>query len=112
MFPVICGECDWRAHDWLRATQAPNESNPLSQLSEARRDSVFRQLATDIAEELSRVALAELPKPDQPLSSDQVYLDKFPLTRTTGLREEKLIGREQELALLDLAFTQPHTAIV
>ena len=41
-----------------------------------------------------------------------IYLDKFPLTRGPGLRAEKLIGREQELALLDLAFAQPHTAIV
>ena len=112
VFPVICEDCDWRAHDWLRATQAPNESRPLSQLDEAAQDRVFRKLATDIAVELSRVALAELPKPDQPLSADRIYLDKFPLTRSSGLREEKLIGREQELALLDLAFAQPHTAIV
>lgn len=33
VFPVICEECDWRAHDWLRATQAPNESNRLAQLA-------------------------------------------------------------------------------
>jgi tetratricopeptide (TPR) repeat protein len=112
VFPLICEECDWRAHDWLRATQAPNESNPLSQLSEAAQDSIFRQLATNIADALSRVALADLPKPDQPLPHDHLYLDKFPLTRTSGQREEKLIGREQELALLDLAFAQPHTAIV
>ena len=24
VFPVICEECDWRTHDWLRATQAPH----------------------------------------------------------------------------------------
>src|SRR5678816_1467781 len=23
VFPVVCEECNWRAHDWLRATQAP-----------------------------------------------------------------------------------------
>jgi hypothetical protein len=112
VFPVVCEECDWKAHDWLRATQAPNESNPLSLLSEAAQDRVFRKLATDIAEDLSRAALAELPKPDLPPLPDHIYLDKFPLTRSTGPREEKLIGREQELALLDLAFAQPHTAIV
>src|SRR5262249_2265858 len=44
--------------------------------------------------------------------SDRIYLDKFPLTRGPGLREERLIGREQELALLDLAFAHSHTAIV
>ena len=26
IFPVVCDPCDWKAHDWLRATQAPNQS--------------------------------------------------------------------------------------
>jgi hypothetical protein len=112
VFPVVCEDCNWRAHDWLRATQAPNESRSLSQLAKPAQNQVFRKLAADIASELSRTALAELATSDQPLTPDHVYLDKFLLTRGTSLREEKLIGREQELALLDLAFVQPHTAIV
>ena len=122
VFPVVCEPCNWKAHDWLRAIQAPNESNPLSQLSQAAQDQVFCKLATDIANELSRVALAELCYPLSPvggevqgktaISSVSTYLDKFPLTRGPGLHEDKLIGREQELALLDLAFAQSHTAIV
>lgn len=136
VFPVVCEECNWRAHDWLRATQAPNESNPVAQLSESAQDRVFRKLATSIAENLSHLALAELnsPSPLAEISSPspprkggegrgeearltagmlenrggvdsdaRTYLDKFPLTWGASLREEKLIGREQELALLDLA---------
>jgi len=112
VFPVICEPCNWKVHDWLRATQAPNESTPLSQLSEAAQDSVFRKLATDIAEKLSHVALAELPKRTGTPTSARIYLDKFPFTCSNGKHGEALIGREQELALLDLAFAQPHTAIV
>lgn len=112
IFPVVCEECNWREHDWLRATQSLNESNPLSQLNESAQDRVFRKLATDVAEELSRASLAEIIKPDQAPSPDHIYLDKFPITHSPGLREEMLIGREQELALLDLAFTQSQTAIV
>jgi tetratricopeptide (TPR) repeat protein len=112
VFPIVCEPCNWRAHDWLRLIQMPNASNPLSQLSEAARDRVFRQLATEIADQLSRTALSELPKSDELLPPVRTYLDNFPLSRGTGLREEKLIGREQELALLDLAFAQPHTAII
>ncbi|MBL9151875.1 MAG: toll/interleukin-1 receptor domain-containing protein [Verrucomicrobiales bacterium] len=112
VFPVICEDCDWRLHDWLQATQAPNGSNPLSVLQSEAQERVFRQLATAIAEELSRIALGELPADAPPPSDDRIYLDQFPLTRGPSLREEKLIGREQELALLDLAFAQPHTAIV
>jgi len=104
VFPVICEQCEWRAHDWLRATQAPNNSNPLSLLTPVEQERVFRQLATDIANELSRRALAEHSALRVPHSEFKSFLDKFPLTRGPGLREEKLIGREQELALLDLAF--------
>ena len=35
IFPVVCEDCNWKVHDWLRATQAPNNSNPLSQLPDA-----------------------------------------------------------------------------
>jgi hypothetical protein len=107
------------AHDWLRATQAPNESRPLAQLTEPAQEHLLRQLATYIAKDLSGIALAELSPPSSHGGESGVtgefesrtYLDKFPLTRSAGPREEKLIGREQELALLDLAFAQPHTAI-
>ena len=54
VFPVVCEECDWRAHDWLRATQAPNGSNPIATLKPEAQERIFRQLATDIAEQLSR----------------------------------------------------------
>jgi tetratricopeptide (TPR) repeat protein len=112
VFPVICEPCDWRAHDWLRATQAPNASNPLCDLKPEAQERAFRQLATAIATELSRLALVGLSALPPSPSAPKTYLDRFPLTRGPGLREEKLIGREQELALLDLAFAQPHTAIV
>jgi tetratricopeptide (TPR) repeat protein len=111
IFPVICEPCEWKSHEWLRATQAPNNSNPLSELSPAAQEQIFRKLATDIAEELSRVALTKLSRPEQAPTPATVYLDKFPLSKVGG-QPEKLIGREQELALLDLAFSQPHTAIV
>lgn len=112
VFPVVCEPCNWRAHDWLRATQAPNASNPLSELQSEAQDRVFRGLNTAIAEELSRDTFADLPKSAEPVPDKHIYLDRFPLTRSSGLRGEKLIGREQELALLDLVFAQPRTAIV
>lgn len=109
VFPIVCEDCNWREHDWLRATQASNNSNPLSGLSATAQDQIFRQVGTEIARELSRKALS-VTLPVGPTT--QTYLDRFPLTRCPGLREERLIGREAELALLDLALSQPHTAIV
>ncbi len=111
VFPVVCEECGWKSHDWLRATQAPNESKPLVQLSTVSQDRVLRQLATDIATALSELALSEL-FPRAGGGETRTYLETFLLTHGTGQREETLIGREQELALLDFALAQPKTAIV
>jgi tetratricopeptide (TPR) repeat protein len=112
VLPVICETCDWRAHDWLRAIQAPNKAKPISDLLDPERDRVFRDIATTIAEELSRAAVANLPQPERPLPAEQVYLDRFPLTYGQGVRQERLIGRQQELTLLDLAFAEAHTTVV
>jgi tetratricopeptide (TPR) repeat protein len=114
--PILCEPCGWPQNEWLASLQikprVQTDPTPLATFSEAEAVCVLRQLATDIAEEISRAALVDLPIPDQPPPPAHVYLDKFPLTRGPGQREERLIGREQELALLDLAFAQPHTAVV
>lgn len=115
VFPVVCEPCLWKEREeskWLHAIQSPAGAEALSGFSESIAERHLRALATAIAEELSRVAIAESSALPVPTSEFKTYLDKFPLTRGPGLREEKLIGREQELALLDLAFAQPHTAIV
>jgi len=117
--PILCEKCAWEANPWLASLQIkPREQAtpvPLVSLSPTNRDHVLRQLGTEIAVELGDAALAEysaLRTPESALGEAKTFLDKFPLTRSTGLREEELIGREQELALLDLAYAQPHTAIV
>ncbi len=109
--PVVCEKCNWKEQAWLAATQSPNWTDPLSEMPQSSQRIVLRKVATDIAEEFGRVALQELDG-NKALQSATVYLEKFPLTHGPGLREEKLIGREQELALLDLAFAQPQIAIV
>jgi tetratricopeptide (TPR) repeat protein len=111
VIPIICEDCDWLSHDWLCANQAPNESKPLSGLCDFERDRVFRKVAADIAEEFSRIALADIAQSDRKLSVDRIYLDKLPPFGSSGLKAEQLIGREQELALLDLAYAQTGTAI-
>jgi tetratricopeptide (TPR) repeat protein len=122
VFPVVCEPCRWKEQEqsrWLDAIQSPAGAEALSSFPDAIADRHLRDLATAIAQELSRVALHSLSASDVERArmrgalETKTYLDKFPLTPSTGKREEKLIGREQELALLDLAFAaQPHTAIV
>ena len=116
VIPILCkgdrNECPWHAHKWFARLQIkPSRlaSGPVA-LEKLPNDAgvELRHIATEIAEHISRIALAEmraeLSKSEQPSQPARTYLDKFPLTRGPGLREEKLIGREQELALLDLAF--------
>src|SRR5262245_17035214 len=79
IFPVVCEPCEWKAHAWLRATQAPNESRPLSELVSEKRDAVFRQLATEIAQRLGRGALAGMPGGGTSTKPVPEYCEKFPL---------------------------------
>jgi len=116
VIPVNCG-CEakeYENHDWIKKLQIrPFEAKPLSTITDdAELKRVLCHLATEIAEELGRSALAQIPSAVQAPGEVREYLDKFPLTRSPSLREEKLTGREQELALLDLAFAQPHTTII
>jgi tetratricopeptide (TPR) repeat protein len=108
VIPILCEPCPWKEHEWLPQVQIhPFEAKPLSELPEADADRVLRDLATEIAEQLSGLALAKLPEPDQPLPSDRIYRMKLPDTRAV-----QLIGRAQETALLNLAFAHPQTAIL
>lgn len=114
--PILCEECDWPGNKWVASLQikprVQTDPTPLATLSTRDCDSALRKLATEIAEQISHATLAELAGRDAPPSSSRIYLDKFPLTGGPRSHEERLIGREQELALLDLAFAQSQMAIV
>lgn len=113
--PILCERCDWEADPWLASLQikprVQTNPAPLATLPKTDADQALRRMTLEIAEEMSLVALTKLSRSGQPPPPVKIYLDKFPLTRCSGLREDRLIGREQELALLDLVFAQPHTAI-
>lgn len=112
VIPIICEPCDWRKHEWLRATQSPNESRPLCQLDETSQHNLFRKLATKIADEMRRLALPRVSGPAQPPSGEHIFLEKLPVSQGPSLLKETLIGREQESVLLDLALADTETAIV
>ena len=113
--PILCEKCNWKDNDWLASLQikprVATDPTPLAALSERELNSALSAIATEIAEQISHMVLTALSTPDKSPSPDDIYLDKFPLTSGAGVQKEKLIGREQELALLDLAFAQGQTAI-
>lgn len=117
IFPIVCEPCAWKEREpsqWLSAIQSPAGAEPLSGLEGADVGGHLRDLANGVARELGTRALQRASVGYQSRTEARVYLDKFPLTRGPGLREEKLIGREQELAILDLAcassFSPSHPA--
>lgn len=120
VFPVICEPCEWRAYDWLIDTQVSNQSIPVSNLSPISQIQFFRELARNIAAELSRLSLGKwlssTPKAHGNRLSGELerktFLEKFSMEDNPEGYERELIGREQELVLLDLALVQPNCAVV
>ena len=108
--PILCKPCDWLRHPWIASLQLrptrPSGPWPLSECPEPEIDNLLRGLCTEIAEWLSRSVVAEIPKYER-LQPERIYLDKLPLTYTN-----RLVGREQELTILDLVFADSHTAVM
>jgi hypothetical protein len=115
--PILCEPCSWQSHPWLQKIQIrPFDAMPLSTLSDRDCDMALRRLATEIARELSRIVLNSFTRSphlgdEKPQTVARTYLDRFRLTRSSRQPTE-LIGREQELALLDLVFSQRRTAVL
>lgn len=117
VIPILCEPCDWQAHEWLRTLQIrPFEAIPLSVLTEVEYEDALRSVAVEIANELSRRALGTL-RTGRHLSAAStaetqahvdVNIERLPRTS----RQAELIGREQELALLDLAAAQRRTTVL
>lgn len=95
VFPIVCEPCAWQEQAWLGATQ-------VATLPGSGQQNEFRRIATEIAERLGRDALAKLRRGGEP---PRIELGKLPPAAGA------LIGREQELAMLDLAFAARRTAI-
>ncbi len=107
IFPVIVKPCAWDKVDWLRSIQArPKDGRPLSGGTEFQIDNNLAELTREIARLLSQAAIAASPKAPLPVPPDKITLSKLP---TTG---NVLLGREQELAILDRAWADPHTHIL
>jgi len=110
--PILCEPCDWEANDWLASLQIkPRDNRPLSILSaEAARRSLSRicdEIATALSEDpqwvVPRISQAQQEiSPSTPVSP-QVYIHSALLPRASRL-PAPLLGRERELAMLDLAF--------
>lgn len=114
VYPIVCEDCDWRSFDLLRNTLAAHAERPLINLSELEIQRALSRITHSIAKDLSQRAISALVA-DNPERSDPLangYFDRFPLGRDGVAWERRLIGRDQELSLLDLALAHARTNIV
>ena len=106
VLPILCEPCEWREDPWLAAMQIrPWEARALAEMPDSGRDREMRRLAIEVASIISRAALGAQPQGE----NRQCQVD---LQNLAGEQAAEFIGREQELALLDLALSLGRTAVV
>lgn len=107
IIPLFVKPCAWNLVDWLKAIQGyPVGAKALSTLTEDQADTELAGLTWEVAELISRSAIARSPRSQQSIPPDKIFLCKLP---TTG---SDLFGREAELAVLDRAWADPHTNLL
>ena len=106
VLPILCEPCDWQEDPWLATMQIrPFEARALTELSELERDRELRRLMIEVAGLVSRAALG----PPRHRENPWIQVD---LENLSGDQKTELIGRDQELAMLDLALSLGRMAIV
>jgi hypothetical protein len=106
IIPFIIRPCPWKKVGWLNSIQVrPKDGRALSTGSEPQIETDL----TDLVEEVSEIILpvsSETAAASQPIPPEQIYTAKLPTSR------RELFGREKELAILDQAWSDPHTNIL
>ncbi|MGH7600157.1 MAG: TIR domain-containing protein, partial [bacterium] len=111
VIPLIVKPCAWQKVEWLKNIQArPKDGKALSAGTEHQIDTDFTALVEEIEALLRRLtapatATATAPK-FLPIPPDKIQTAKLPTTHS------ELFGREPELAMLDIAWADPHTHIL
>ena len=108
VIPILCEPCDWPSHAWLRTIQIrPFECVPLSKLTKSEGERRLRDIASEIAKMFGERSLRELSRSISRTTPTRVHITSLPITFT-----RKLLGRQQECALLDLAYADKHAAVL
>ncbi|HWJ36158.1 MAG TPA: toll/interleukin-1 receptor domain-containing protein [Steroidobacteraceae bacterium] len=120
VIPALCEPCDWEEHEWLASLQIkPRDNRALSTLSrsDAQRslgricDEIAAALRDDLQWVISPVRDPRLGSDPNAPVSPQVYSHSALLPRALRL-PAPLVGRERELAMLDLALKLPGASIL
>ncbi|AIE84757.1 SEFIR domain protein [Fimbriimonas ginsengisoli Gsoil 348] len=107
IIPLPCEPCDLGTHSWLNGCQAPNSLKPLDGDEEEKKRSL-QELVVRVTQRLTEIALEQGGISDRhtPLDPKWVSLDKLRLDGDRKRDVGRLIGRDQEIALLNLAFAR------
>jgi tetratricopeptide (TPR) repeat protein len=107
IIPVVVNPCSWQETGWLKTIQEkPIPKKPLSESSKQQIDKDLTNLVSKVTQLLKQTAIATSPKRKTTPSPDDVYISKLPIT------ESNLFGRDQELTILDQAWSDTQTHII
>ncbi|MCP5109054.1 MAG: toll/interleukin-1 receptor domain-containing protein [bacterium] len=109
IFPLIVSACPWRQLEWLSPLQArPTDGIPLAGRKKHTVDKILSDFAVEIKTILNETPRREPMDTPVPAGAgpEKISLSKLPHTGPL------LLGREQELAVLDKAWQDPHTHVL
>lgn len=108
IIPLPCEPCELGIHSWLNSCQAPNSMRPLGG-EEGEKKRALQELVVKVTQLLTDIVFKENRIADrlEPLDPREVSLDKLRLDGDRKRDVGRLIGRDQEIALLNLAFARP-----
>jgi tetratricopeptide (TPR) repeat protein len=100
VIPLIVKPCAWQQVKWLSPIQArPKDGKPLSSGNDYQIDTDLAALANEVAGIVRRVGSHDVRAHGRaPLPPDKISLSKLPVT------DPFLIGRDDELAMMDAAW--------
>ena len=105
--PVILKPCPWKHVRWLARMQArPKDGRPLSAGDDHQIEADLAGIAEEVAEITMRAAGPADTQGRVLIAPEKISLAKLPST------SPDLFGRDDELAILDAAWTDPNTNIV
>ena len=107
IFPIIVRPCAWKQVGWLtRMNLRPTDGKALSGGNEHQIDTNLMAIANEVATIIKRIPDDSIEKGQIQFHPEKESIGRLPSTSSV------LFGRENELASLDSAWTNPKTNIV
>ena len=106
VFPILVRPCPWKRVDWLARIQMRPKGRALSAGDDHQIDSDLAAIAEEVADIVGRATQITTTNGAATLAPEKISLARLPST------SPDLFGRDEELAILDGAWTNPKTNVI